>query len=87
MTRQMTCNEMEDGMKDKLTAKAQQDNIDRLEAALRRIATPSAFFVATSSVDPEAYARMVFAENILCGSSVEDAEAYAEDSTRQRYGR
>lgn len=56
-----------------------------LVQALERIAEPKAFFVGTSKVDPEAFARMVFAEQILKGESVQDAEAVAELLTRNRY--
>lgn len=44
------------------SARVQTAEIERLRAALIRIATPEAFYVATSSVDPETYARMIYAE-------------------------
>jgi hypothetical protein len=56
-----------------------------LKEALERIAKPEAFYVATSHVDPEAYARMMYAQLILEGFSLEDAEAEAEKLVRKRY--
>ena len=50
---------------DALTAQAAE--IERMKAALTRIATPSAFYVATADVNPEALARMVYAEKVRNG--------------------
>jgi hypothetical protein len=61
------------------------DKIAHLTAALVRVATPEAFYVATSNVDPEAFARMVFAQAILEDHTLESATAKAEFETRQRY--
>lgn len=58
--------------------------IDHLKAALERIAKPEAFYVATS-IDPEAYARMIYADCILNDMTLEAARAKAEYETRQRY--
>lgn len=66
---------------------ALEERVERLEKALERIETPNAFWVATAHVDPEAYARMVFAELVRRGKSVEDAEEIAEKKTRTRYDR
>lgn len=57
---------------------------DAAEAALKRIATPLAFYIPRA-VDPEAFARMVYAEAILNGETAEDAEKEAESKTRERY--
>ncbi|MGC1497272.1 MAG: hypothetical protein WA790_15795 [Sulfitobacter sp.] len=69
------------------TSNEAADRIDALEAALLRIATPQAFFVATSSVDPEAYARMIYAESILGDYTLKAASDKAEYETRRRYAR
>lgn len=60
------------------------ETIVHLRAALKRIAEPKAFYVATSNIDPEAYARMIYAEAILDGLTLERAEQKAEFETRQR---
>ncbi|GLO70290.1 hypothetical protein MACH17_18070 [Phaeobacter inhibens] len=62
-----------------------QEEVDRLREALNRVATPSAFYVATSAVDPEAYGRMVYAEMVLKGLDLEEAEAMAEAAVRSRF--
>ena len=67
---------------DKATEQAAE--IDRLTKALTRIATPSAFWVATSDVDPEALARMVYAQCILDGGTAEDAEGMATVKAQDR---
>lgn len=61
------------------------EKVEHLRAALRRIATPEAFYVATASIDPEAYARMVFADYILDGMTLKAASDKAEYETRRRY--
>ena len=61
------------------------ETIDHLRAALLRVATPNAFYVATSRVDPEAFARMTFAQAILDGLTIEKSEQKTEFETRQRY--
>lgn len=61
------------------------EEVEKLKAALKRIAEPEAFYVATSHIDPEAYARMMFAEYILAGFEVESAVRMAEQSARDRY--
>lgn len=69
------------------TIEQQQAEIERLREALTRIETPMAFHVPTAHVDPEAYARMIFAEQVGRGKSVKDAETIAEKKTRARYER
>lgn len=69
------------------TVTALQSKVARLEAALKRIETPEAFWVATAHVDPETYARMIFAEQVGRGKYIEDAETIAEKKTRARYER
>ncbi|AUQ64392.1 Lar family restriction alleviation protein [Phaeobacter inhibens] len=64
---------------------ALQEEVERLREALKRVATPSAFYVATSNVDPEAYGRMVYAEMVLKGSGLHEAEAEAEAAVRSRF--
>ena len=59
--------------------------IEHMRRALKRIAEPQAFYVATSDVDPEAFARMTFAQAILDDQTVESAIQKAELETRQRY--
>lgn len=59
--------------------------VAHLRAALLRIATPQAFYVATSNVDPESFARMIFAQAILDGLTLEEAERKTEFETRKRY--
>lgn len=78
-----------EGRHHKLTHKgAEMTNAEaHLVKALERIAEPKAFFVATSNVDPEAYARMVFANQILKGASVDAAEAATEMLTKKRYSK
>lgn len=61
------------------------ERIAHLKDALRRIAKPEAFYVATASIDAEAFARMIYAEAILEDLSLERAEQKAEHETRQRY--
>lgn len=61
------------------------DEIERLQAALARIARPEALFVATSKVDPEAYARMLFAQQVLDGGGVAEITQAVEAATRARY--
>ncbi|KEP68793.1 hypothetical protein DL1_08580 [Thioclava dalianensis] len=57
----------------------------RLERAIERIATPEAFYVATSKVDPETFARMTFATEIGAGHSIEQATNTAERETKRRF--
>lgn len=59
--------------------------IERLRAALGRIAEPEAFFVATSDIDPEALGRMLYAQKILSGSSFLSAEKTTEEELRARF--
>lgn len=61
------------------------EHIAHLNNALARIANPNAFYVATSKVDPEVYARMVFAQCILDGYTLEAASAKTAYDTRERY--
>lgn len=61
------------------------EQIQHLKDALTRIATPNAFYVATSSVDPEAFARMYYAECILNGYALGAANDKTEFATRERY--
>ena len=61
------------------------ENVAHLRAAITRIATPEAFYVATSKVDPEAFARMTYAQCILDGYTLEAATKKTEYETRQRY--
>ncbi|WP_306150691.1 hypothetical protein [Roseovarius sp. MMSF_3281] len=61
------------------------EKVKHLRAALLRIATPEAFYVATAHVDPETFARMVYAEAILDGLVLERAEQKAKFETRRRY--
>lgn len=65
--------------------KAAKEEIERLRGALERIQIPMAFYVATSRVDPEAYARMVYAAAVLEGQSLPDADNFAETKTIARY--
>lgn len=60
------------------------ETIDHLREALRRIAEPKAFYVATGHIDPEAYARMIYAQNILDGYTLQRAEQKAEREVRRR---
>lgn len=71
---------------DKAAAKIteQAETIERLRDALTRIATPSAFWVATSDVNPECLARMVYAECVLDGGTAEDAESLATVKAQER---
>ena len=62
-----------------------KQRIEHLTSAIKRIATPEAFYVASSSVDPEAFARMTFAKCILDGMTLDAAEEKASYETRQRY--
>lgn len=59
----------------------------RMREALKRVSAPEAFYVATSNVDPEAYARMVYAQAVLDGLILERAQQKAEFEVRQRYDR
>lgn len=68
---------------DKITEQAAE--IERLKAGLTRIATPCAFYVATSDVDPEAFARMIYAEKVAGGVDLSEADAQTEAETRKRY--
>lgn len=61
------------------------DKVAHLRKALERIATPEAFYVATSKVDPEAFARMVYAQAILEDHTLQSAAKKAEYETRERY--
>lgn len=61
------------------------EQVAHLRAAMERIATPEAFYVATSHVDPEAFARMTFAQCILDGYTLKAAAEKTEYETRQRY--
>ena len=58
---------------------------ERLRTALDRIQTPEAFFVATSKVDPETFARMVYAEAVLAGDDLGAAAQKTENAVRARY--
>ncbi len=69
-------------VKDGLTAQAA--TIERLREALKRIATPAAFWVATSDVNPECLARMVYAQCIHDGGTAEDAESLATVRAQER---
>ena len=62
-----------------------EERIEFLLAALKRIAEPEAFYVATSDVDPEVFARMAYARNILDDFTLERAEEKAKFDTRARY--
>ncbi|MFV1593320.1 hypothetical protein VWZ88_12735 [Phaeobacter sp. JH20_36] len=64
---------------------ALNEEVERLRSALKRVGTPSAFYVATSNVDPEAYGRMVYAEIVLKGPDLHEAEAAAEAAVRSRF--
>ena len=63
------------------------EKVEHLRAALERIATPNAFYVATSNVDPEAFARMTYADQVLKGVSLVDDESVTGALTRKRYAR
>lgn len=54
------------------------EDLERMRQALERIAKPEAFHVATSDVDPESMARKVYAEKVLAGHGLQDAELAAE---------
>ena len=58
---------------------------DHMKAAIVRIATPEAFHVATSRVDPEAFARMTYAQCVIDGHTLKSATEKTEYETRQRY--
>lgn len=62
-----------------------QERIEHYEEALRRISMPIAFHLPTSKVDPESYARMIYAEAVLDGLTLERASQKAEYETRRRY--
>lgn len=70
-------------LKAQLTA-LQAENA-RLRAGLLRIATPEAFYVATRDINPEAFARMIYAEKVLAGTDLELADKETEAETRDRY--
>lgn len=59
--------------------------VETLEAGLKRIATPEAFYVATSHVDPETYARMIYADKVLAGINPKEADTETEAETHKRY--
>lgn len=59
--------------------------IERLRGGLDRIATPVAFYVATSHVDPEVFARMIYAERVLKGEGLDVADKATEAETRECY--
>ena len=62
------------------------DEIERLRAALDRIAEPEAFYVATARVDPEAFARMIYAGGaVLPSVDLVKLEKSVEATTRDRY--
>lgn len=61
------------------------EKVEHFRTALLRIATPSAFYVATAHVAPEAFARMTYAQAILDYMTLEAAEKKTEFETRQRY--
>lgn len=67
------------------TVRENDETITHLRNALERIATPKAFYVATSDINPEAYARMIYAQAILDGLTLERAEQKTEYETHQRY--
>jgi hypothetical protein len=48
------------------------------ERVIQRLASPEAFFVATSKVNPEVDGRMWFAQGILDGMSYQDAIVFGE---------
>lgn len=56
----------------------------KLRAALGRVARPEAFYVATSNIDPEALARMIYSQAILGGLALSAAEETAEREARKR---
>ncbi|MFV1798218.1 hypothetical protein [Phaeobacter sp. Ay1a-4a] len=62
-----------------------QEEVARLQNALKRVATPSAFYVATNTVDPEDYGRMVYAKMVLKGADPHQAEFEAEKAVRSRF--
>ncbi len=64
---------------------SQRSEAERLRAGLQRIATPSAFYVGTCHVDPEAFARMIYAEKVLAGMDLELADKETEAETKDRY--
>lgn len=64
---------------------SQRSEAERLRAGLQRIATPSAFYVGTCHVDPEAFARMIYAEKVLAGLDLELADKETEAETKGRY--
>lgn len=66
-------------------AEIAQDQVAKMKKALVRIGEPKAFFRPTSRVDPEAYARMIFADMIVAGRDFDSAEAEAERKTQDRY--
>ena len=68
---------------DALTEQAAE--IDRLKTGLARIALPCAFYVATSVVNPEAFARMIYAEKVWSGIEPSEADDQTEIETRNRY--
>lgn len=61
------------------------DMIKHLRSALERISEPQAFYLPTAKVDPEAYARMIYAECILNGYTLKAASDKTEYMTRERY--
>lgn len=67
------------------TLTALQAENERLREALKRITTPLAFYMATSDVDPEVFARMVYAYKVRGGMSLKQAEKETEAETQERY--
>ncbi len=63
----------------------QAGEIERLKTGLARIALPCAFYVATSVVNPEAFARMIYAEKVWSGIEPSEADDQTEIETRNRY--
>lgn len=61
------------------------EKVEHLRAALLRIATPEAFYVATAHIDPEAYAHMIYARAILDDYTLKAASEKAEFETHKRY--